>query len=216
MRRELIQTETPDIVAYQEMSEELFIMLRPKLEVTYPYYLVDKSWGLYMVLMSRYPLTALSKPPDVIRAQHALVETPDGAVVIWNVHPNPAVSGGWESQRRLLASVAENIAQESRPVIVLGDFNTTDQTENYQLIADQLTDVQWAVGQGFGFTFPDFSQAITSDQPWHIRLLLGIGPVVKIDHIFASYHFVAQETHAVQRSYGSDHRPVVAELSLIR
>ncbi len=208
----LVQAESPDLIAFQEMTADLIRLLRPKLEATHPYYLVDDSWGLPMVLMSRYPLTAQPKPFGTTRAQHAIVETPDGAIVIWNVHPNPVVDKGWEAQKKLLAVVANSVAAEDGPVIVLGDFNTTDQTENYRLIADHLTDVHRAVGQGFDFSFPDFSRAITPDQPWHTRLLLEFGPVIKIDHIFVSEHFIPQESYVVSSAYGSDHRPVMAEL----
>jgi vancomycin resistance protein VanJ len=86
----------------------------------------------------------------------------------------------------------------------LGDFNTTDQTENYRLVAEQLTDVHWAVGRGFGFTFPDLRR-YGADSPL-------IGPVVRIDHIFVSQHFTPQEIHVIPSGHGSDHLPVVATL----
>ena len=134
--------------------------------------------------------------------------------MIWNVHPNPVITTGWESQRELLNLVAEDVALEKRPVLVLGDFNTTNQTDNYRLIADQLVDVHWAVGRGFGFTWPDLSKADTPDRSWPLRLLLKTGPVLGIDHIFASEHFIPQESYVVPHAYDSDHRPVVAELRM--
>jgi endonuclease/exonuclease/phosphatase family metal-dependent hydrolase len=134
-------------------------------------------------------------------------------VVIWNVHPNPVVRGGWEAQRASLSLVADQVAAEDRPTIVLGDFNTTDQTANYRLVADRLIDVHQAVGRGFGFTFPDFSQARSLDLPWYTGPLLAAGPVVRIDHIFASQHFVPRQAFVVPVASGSDHRPVIATLS---
>jgi vancomycin resistance protein VanJ len=211
---ELIALEQPDIIAFQEMTEDLSAALWPKIEADYPYYLVDDSWDLQMAIASRYPLATLPKHPNAIRAQHGLVKTPAGEVALWNIHPNPAITGGWESQRRLLALVAEDIAGEDRPVIVLGDFNATDQSENYQLIANHLTDAQWAAGQGFSFTFPDLSRAITPEQPWYIRALLNMRPLVRIDHIFVSQHFTPRSTRVLPEAYGSDHRPVAAELNL--
>ena len=211
---ELIAAEQPDIIAFQEMSEELSAALRPKIEADYPYYLVDNSWGLQMAIAARYTLETLPRHPNAIRAQHGLVKTPAGDIVIWNVHPNPAVTGGWDSQRQLLALVAEDVAVEERPLIVLGDFNTTDQTENYQLIANHLTDAQWAAGQGFGFTFPDLSKAITPEQPWPICALLNTPPLVRIDHILVSRHFTPRAARVVPYSYSSDHLPVVAELHI--
>jgi endonuclease/exonuclease/phosphatase (EEP) superfamily protein YafD len=169
----LVQQEQPDLIAFQEMMPELISLLQPRLAASHPYVEVDRSWLLPMALFSRYPLTALPKPAQAVRAQHALVETPAGAVVIWNVHPNPVVRGGWEAQRA-----------------------------SFQ-----------AVGRGFGFTFPDFSQARSLDLPWYTRPLLAAGPVVRIDHIFASQHFVPRQTSVVPVASGSDHRPVIATLS---
>lgn len=212
---DLIHGESPDVIAFQELGDNLASGLRPKLTAEYPYYLVDRSWALPMALMSRYPLTAQPKPPGADRAQHATVKTTAGPVVIWNVHPNPALTGGWQSQRELLMLVAGEIAQEERPLIVLGDFNTTDQTANYRLMADRLTNVQRSVGQGFGFTYPDFKRALQTDQPWYTHLLVRLTrPVVGIDHIFISHHFIPQEVHVAPTSGGSDHRPVTATLQI--
>jgi endonuclease/exonuclease/phosphatase family metal-dependent hydrolase len=211
----LIQTEQPDVIALQEMTKELAGLLLPELAFKYPYHLVDNSWGLPMVLVSRYPLTGQPKLPETPRAQLARVETPNGAITVWNVHPSPAVNQpGWEGQKQTLTAVARTIEQENDPLIVLGDFNTTDLAANYHLMAEHLTDVHRAVGRGFGFTFPepDFL-ALT---PWYAQPVKTMSPMVRIDHIFVSEHFIPQETHVVPEGYGSDHRPVVATLRFVR
>jgi len=207
----LIRDESPDLIAFQEIVGDLAGVLLPELEA-YPYQLVDTSGSLPLALVSRYPLIALPKPAGVDRVQYALVETPAGLVSVWNLHPIPVITAGWEAQRATLRQVAEAIAHEERPLIVLGDFNTTEQTDNYHLIAAQLTDVHWAVGQGFGFTFPDLKRAVSPDQPWLLQWLLQTGPVVKIDHIFVSDHFTPLALHVAPTSAGSDHRPVMATL----
>ena len=75
-----------------------------------------------------------------------------------------------------------------------------------RLVADQLTDVHWSVGRGFGFTFPD-PPRYGADSPI-------LGPVVRIDHIFVSDHLTPQEIHVIPSGHGSDHQPVVATLRL--
>jgi vancomycin resistance protein VanJ len=200
----LVRAEAPDIVAMQELTEDLAVLLQAELASEYPYFLLDNSRGL-TGLISRYPMTAQSVPPALWHTQRASVETPAGAVTIWNLHLSTAVSQrGWESQRKMAAVVARESKREAGPLIVLGDFNTTDHTENYRLIAARLTDVHWAVGHGFGFTFPDLRQ-YTESSPI-------LGPVVRIDHIFVSQHFSPYEIHVVASGFGSDHRPVVATL----
>jgi endonuclease/exonuclease/phosphatase (EEP) superfamily protein YafD len=205
----LIEQQSPDIIAFQEMMDPLSTALHAQIQADYPYYLVDHSWSLPMVLMSRYPLTLSPKPAEAVRALHAQVETPWGKVMVWNVHPTPAISGGWAEQRQLLGLVAQDVAQETHPVIVLGDFNTTNQTENYQLIADLLIDTHAAVGYGFGFTFPNIK---TATQPWYSQLILRQAPLIDIDHIFVSHHFIPQSHQVLPDGLDSDHRPVVASV----
>lgn len=211
---DMIRHELPDVIAFQEMTYDLLDMLQAELKTDYPHTLVDDSWALPLVLMSRYPLEPQAKPVDAVRAQHAAVETPNGTIVLWNLHPNPAVLKGWESQRKLIATVAQEISRETRPLIVVGDFNATDQSDNYFLIADHLTDVHRSAGDGFDFTFPDFEAAIAADQPWYMRLALQVPPLIRIDHVFVSDHFTPQAYEVLPHSLGSDHRPVLATMQL--
>jgi vancomycin resistance protein VanJ len=205
---DLIRTEAPDVIAVQELSEKLGTSLQAELASEYPYFLPGATMRWPGGLYSRYPLKPLSSPPTARRTQRASVETPDGTVVIWNIHPSTALSQhGWESQKDTLAAVAAGVEAETEPLIVLGDFNTTDQTENYRLIADQLTDVHWSVGQGFAFTFPDFRR-YGSDSPI-------LRPMVRIDHVFVSDHFTPQAIRVIPSGYGSDHLPVVATLRFV-
>jgi endonuclease/exonuclease/phosphatase family metal-dependent hydrolase len=207
----LIHTEKPDIIATQEMTEPMQDLLLPRLSAEYPYHLVAQTWGLPMVLISRYPLTTQSRLAGTPRAQLAMIETPNGPVAVWNVHPSPAVNqGGWKAQQQTLAAVAKATKNQNIPLIVLGDFNTTDQAENYHLIAAHLIDVHHAVGQGFGFTFPE--PDVLALMPWYAQAFDKISPVVRIDHIFVNAHLIPEETHVIPNGYGSDHRPVVATL----
>ncbi len=208
----LIQTEAPDIIAFQELTDELAKSLFPKLISTYPYFIIDTSYPSAPALISRYPLESQRKPPTAWRAQHIIVNTPSGPVTIWNVHTKPALKpSGWHLQTETLSAVAEALEETSGPIVVLGDFNTTDQTENYRLITNHLTDVHHVVGQGFGFTFPE-PDVVRSMTPKLAYVLYPVKPIVRIDHIFVSNHFEPQETHVVPNGFGSDHRPVVATL----
>ncbi len=201
---DLTRAESPDVIAMQELKQGLAAPLRAELASEYPYFLYDSSQGL-TGLISRYPLTAGSILPELRYSRSASVETPAGPVTVWSVHLATALSQpGWQAQRRMAAAVAEMAEEDGEPLVVMGDFNTTDQTENYGLVADELTDVHWSVGRGFGFTFPDLRR-YGADSPV-------VGPVVRIDHIFVSEHLTPQEIHVVPSGHGSDHRPVVATL----
>jgi vancomycin resistance protein VanJ len=206
---ELIRAESPDLIAMQELTEDLAVLLQAELSPDYPYFLFGNSWGM-TGLISRYPLQAQSVPPVVRHTRRAMVGTPGGPVTVWNVHLSTAISRrGWESQKVMAAAIAEEIDQVSGPLIVLGDFNTTDQTENYRLVAERLTDTHWVVGRGFGFTFPD------ARRPMNGSISLLLRPLVRIDHVFVSQHFLPQEVHLAPPGYGSDHRPVLATLRFV-
>lgn len=97
----------------------------------------------------------------------------------------------------------------------MGDFNSTPHNETYASIANELTDIHWAVGNGFGFTLPDYSQNQTPDSPPMAQTILRFGPVARVDHIFASKHFIPIETYVAADSGRSDHRPVIATLALL-
>jgi vancomycin resistance protein VanJ len=93
------------------------------------------------------------------------------------------------------------MASDGSPTVMLGDFNSTDQTPYYHIIASAgLTDVYREAGWGLGSTFP----AYNSYWPY-------VPPLFRIDFIFVSDQF------AVQRAWtgpdgGSDHLPLSADL----
>lgn len=208
---DLIRAEKPDVVALQEVTDGLARLLRPELATEYPYFLVDDYGGFPRALLSHYPLLVDASLPKVPQAQAVTVVTPAGQVLVWNVHPPPAVGQrGWDAQRHILAGVASAVSGEERPLIVLGDFNTTPRAENFGLLANRLTDVHQAAGRSFGFTFPE--PAALGALSWYLQPARLLAPVVRIDHILVNDHFMPLESYVVPAGYGSDHRPVVATL----
>jgi vancomycin resistance protein VanJ len=205
----LVRAEAPDLAAFQEFTQPFADRLISELAPEYPYALLDHGEWPRLGLISRYPLVALPTPPDVWRTQAARWATPQGEVIIWNVHSSPSVSQrGWERQRQTFLAIAREVEAASEPVIVLGDLNTTDQAQNYQLLAEHLTDVHRAVGWGFGFTFPGRWR-----DPWPLPIhKVPLIPFLRIDHIFVSQHWLPEEIHVVPEGPGSDHLPVVATL----
>ncbi|MGQ9500944.1 MAG: endonuclease/exonuclease/phosphatase family protein [Anaerolineae bacterium] len=205
----LIYTESPDLVAFQEFTHPFAGKLITELAAVYPYTLLDHTEWPRLGLISRYPLIALPVPPDAWRTQTARWITPEGEVIVWNVHSSPSLSQrGWERQRQTFLAIVREVKVISGPVIVLGDFNTTDQAQNYQLLAEHLTDVHRAIGWGFGFTFP---RRWRDSSPLPLDRLALI-PILRIDHIFVNQHWLPEEINVLPEGPGSDHLPVVATL----
>jgi endonuclease/exonuclease/phosphatase family metal-dependent hydrolase len=87
------------------------------------------------------------------------------------------------------------LEQETLPYIVSGDFNTTPHNWDYRHLSRGLTDTFKAAGRGWGGTF-------------HTNL-----PLFRIDFILASPAWRIHAAYVPEVAY-SDHRPVVARLSL--
>ena len=94
-----------------------------------------------------------------------------------------------------------------RPVILAGDFNTSEFSDAYRCMAQRLRDSYREVGRGTGHTWP-------AQQTKHIqsRWLELLAPVTRIDYVFHSHHWDAVEARVLKMDTGSDHRPIVATL----
>ena len=142
------------------------------------------------------------------------------AIVLYNVHlhtvgthPEDLRAAGWAlgNWRSLLWTYREGalrraeqaqilrrrIAQESLPVLVVGDFNSTPHQWAYRHIAEGLQRTDRWSPWGRGGTFP---------AQW---------PIVRIDHVLAgpAWEIVGTRVPGVEgAALMSDHRPVVARL----
>ncbi len=99
---------------------------------------------------------------------------------------------------RRRASQAEQLAKmirdETDPVIVMGDFNSTRNNWDFTWIQGELTDAFSAAGKGWGGTYHSTR------------------PFARIDFILVSDHFDVL-TAAVPNVIVSDHRPVTASVT---
>jgi endonuclease/exonuclease/phosphatase (EEP) superfamily protein YafD len=202
----LIWREQPDILLLQELTPIMAQALTKQLADLYPegqLYLAYEP-GAYQGIISRYPLTRVELAYDKGRTQKVTAETPVGPIAVWNVHPNTPLP--WSRQYRQITALAEDIADVTGPLIVGGDFNTTDQSEAYRLVGQYLHNAHWEAGWGFGFSFPAHSPRFSD--------VTVITPVIRIDHIFYSDHFYPHTARTLNESGGSDHLPVTARLLL--
>ena len=205
----IIRQEQPDILLLQELRPKVAPALKTVLADLYPdgqLYLAYEPEVMQAVL-SRYPLIPLSVEVKKGRVQKVTVAMPAGPIAVWNIHPS--TPRPWPRQYRQFSALADDIAAVEGPLIVGGDFNTTDQSETYRLVSQHLSNAHWEAGWGFGFTFP-------ANLPYPVNDLPVATPIFRIDHIFFSHHFFARSARTLSASGDSDHFPIVAELSLVR
>ncbi len=202
----IIQKMRPDILLLQEVEGDDFIHLTEHLQDLYP---DDRPYFSYapsmlQAVVSRYPLTPIENATAKGQAQKVRVITPAGVVTVFNVHP--LRKGSWQRRhRQISALLQEDILPCPGPVILGGDFNTTDQTQTYRMLSQHLKNAHWESGWGFGFSFPSLTW-----RPAGIPL----PPLIRIDHIFYNNHFTSRTAGTLKLSGGSDHYPVHAELLL--
>jgi endonuclease/exonuclease/phosphatase (EEP) superfamily protein YafD len=120
---------------------------------------------------------------------------------------HPLRLGGWRDRySRIAALLEEDVLAENGPVILAGDFNAPDRSQMYGMVSSKLANAHGERGFGFGFTYPAFVRSPFGPVP--------AVPLVRIDHIFFTDHFVAVRAGTIDDSGGSDHRPVFAELAI--
>ncbi|NJM48740.1 MAG: hypothetical protein HC860_23370 [Alkalinema sp. RU_4_3] len=209
MIRTIIQNQ-PDVVVFQELVNAIGKTLRQSLEIQqrFPYqrFISDSEFGI----LSRYPIEALPMPslPNC-QFEEIKVTLPQQAISLVNVHlPTPIYQvrrllsipllTGFNShkQAQCYDRFLPYIDQISRPLIVLGDFNTSDRHWHYQWMHQRLTDSFKEVSWGFGFTYPG--------RAWTV-------PLVRIDYLFHSAQWRGRSAWT-GKGAGSDHQFLVADL----
>lgn len=216
--------ETPDVVALQELAPAMAQVLNEELSGLYPYQLLapdEEANG--RGILSRYPLADLgaSISPSLGQfAQVVQVQVKDRTLTLYNVHLSPTnlfydletknsladgVRLSFETRMWQATLLANDMARRKEPIIVMGDMNTTEQSEAYDILTQSLQDAHRTVGKGFGHTFPAYRGSFRGI-PIFSRL-------VRVDMILYSASFTGV-TSRVSRKYGeSDHLPVSATLN---
>lgn len=209
-----------DVVALQEVGEEMGPLLRERLREAYPNASLTyrSGWGGLAVL-SRFPVSPGSGwfvPISLGNPQVLIVHTPQGDVDLVNLHNAslPRDVRDWPdlipravAEREAVSrSIVAYAARSERPLLVVGDFNTTERSTAYRILRQELDDAWREAGFGLGSTFPGGPESPT---PFDLRLPQWL---IRIDYVFHSDAFVAKRAWIGEWEGASDHRPVVAVL----
>jgi vancomycin resistance protein VanJ len=205
---EMLRASDADIIGLQELSEEQATVLERELQDEYPYRALYGLGFKGVGLLSRYPIQELlfrrrGTMPYLVAALD--VGGSPLTVIVYHLKPPVLVVDGFKSRyiQRNTGSDLILTAVEHAPAIVLLDFSTGDQSENYaQLRRAGLRDVFREAGYGLGPTFP------ACHGGWRN---LAAFPLVRIDYVFVTEELDATRAW-VGPNAGSDHLPVLAEL----
>jgi vancomycin resistance protein VanJ len=194
-----------DIIGLQELTPATAQALSERGD--YPYQLVD-PYGPTTGLLSRHPILAsqLYLSPHGRSFWGAVLDWNGQAVTVFVLHPpSPSVRirrglpTGVDMRQtdRYLQDALSVIGAPAGPVIVLGDFNSSDQSRTYLRMRQIFADAFASAGRGFGFTWPNPRRFM---------------PVVRIDYVFLSDALHAHDAYVGCES-SSDHCYLVAELT---
>ncbi len=209
----VIEAHDPDFFGLRELEPPMAQAIAGRFADRYPYYKLEPDCGF----LSRYPILQYEAfrlgQGEGSWAQQCVLDINGYQVNVLSVHPrSPPLLGfhpfglplgvptGFANQGRDadVHDLLSRLEQMDSPLVVIGDFNLTDQQSLYALLTHHLHDTHRECGWGTGFTFTRFPR-------------LGL-PTWRIDYVFHSPDLVALST-VVGDYGGSDHQPVIARLA---
>jgi endonuclease/exonuclease/phosphatase (EEP) superfamily protein YafD len=158
------------------------------------------------VILSRFPARLLDRPagwPPRLRAHRLEVDAPSGRFIVYLAHlvrphlgPRRVLRLGSQlrDQRREREALLASARTEAEPVVLAGDFNTSDRSHGYRRITVRFRDAMRARRAG-----PTYVAAL-----WRPFLL-------RIDHVFTPPSWCAAAP-ARFGLHGSDHRGVAVDI----
>lgn len=228
-----IRQNQPDIITLQEISPAYANNSLPNLRDLYPYQSSQPDntrWGGNITL-SRFPILTSEyvdlNVPEEANPERLVLDVDGHRLVVYNVHlawpsgnmsrTNDHLSAPSDNfyvqtlfnfddtiRNQQIAGLLAHVRQETDPVIVAGDFNTSDFSSTYDQIAGQLHDSFREMGWGLGGSWP-VAQAR--------GLPAFLPPAIRIDYIW--HNNGLRTVNAWQGPpVGSDHLPLFATLEL--
>lgn len=218
-----ILEQKADIVFLQEVTDKHIKNGWPDLIKTYPYQLhgpllSEKQVG--MGILSRYPILPSKDfklaEEGLVFQQRATVQIGEREIAIYNIHttypwfrPQKIFFSltlpmyDYSTRSSEIQTLVKLLQDEKLPVIAAGDFNMTDQSQDYSYLTQILVDSFQESGWGFGFTWPAHK-----NPSGEINLN---NPIVRVDYIMHSDDWTSQSTQVLSKT-GSDHLPIITKL----
>lgn len=214
LARELLESDA-DVVLLQEASDEWWALLEDEgVLARYPHHAAEthsfREDYMGIAIVSRLPI--LASEIERLGGTHVPyarvdVRAPSGAVVrLYSIHTWPPYSFELLALHEAQMAHLRELVRRDRAdaaldaVVIAGDFNASPTSFQYRALrAEGLVAAHERAGRGFATTWPNLS--------WPF-------PPMRLDHVLVSGEGVEVVSVREGRGEGSDHRPVLAELSI--
>ena len=213
-----IRAQHADVVGLQEFSEQTAEALKTELIGEYPYQFLEPGNQNGLGLISRYPF----QTQGVDESQHGqrvTIQLGGQTVTIISLHLQaPAVSSHHSrallglpvitnydasAPNREIDRLLAGVQKIDGPLIIMGDFNTSDREPRYAKLAAVLHDAFRETNWGLGFTFPDHKRFGPVTLPF---------PLIRIDYVWSKGGALPAAAHVECNNTGADHCFLVADL----
>ncbi len=201
-----IREADADVIVLQEYHQDWDLDLYPELREAYPFVCRPLREGIFgQAVYSRMPFV---EEPSLLRLHRddycpqigIVVKVGGREVEVWNVHLiSPSGPEYIMRQCEQMRVLRAHLGKRSRPVVLLGDFNSTAMSWTAGTLRSlELREAHATVGSGRGAT-------------WPVLPLVRYLPGVRIDQAWAS-HEIEWLSSRVMGETGSDHLPICVEL----
>jgi endonuclease/exonuclease/phosphatase (EEP) superfamily protein YafD len=196
---EYLRATNADAIVLQEATRPAAQRLHALLP-SYRYAHIDKEWHGAAVL-SKWPLQAAASRPLAgygSRAAYVQFEWRGSPLTLLGVHLHwPLGAFNAHARNAELIAVSALARAQAGPMLVVGDFNTTQWSYHFQRAVREAGLKDCARGQQVAASWPSYVS-------W-------IG--IRIDHCLASRHWRVIDIRTGPH-VGSDHRPLIMDLAL--
>jgi len=214
-----IRSQNADVVALQELSQPVASAIARELRDTYPYqYLRPSDTNQGLGIISRYQFQSMSEVENDFLGLQVTMRIGRDSVTLIGLHLGSPVYKirrvrglpiitGYDTNlvSHQVGVLVQRIDKLQGPLIVMGDFNTSDREPRYQELATRMHDAFGETGWGFGFSFPDHKRFGPVTMPL---------PLIRIDYIWSKGGVLPTASYVECNNTGADHCFLVADLRL--
>jgi vancomycin resistance protein VanJ len=200
---QVIQAADADIINLQELSTPTAAYLEQFLAKDYPYFALYPGGIPGSGVFSRYPIVEEMMWKTRLNHQRYTIDFNGQLVIVYNTHPVSPLGGmnGFNRRHRDIDSLLDRALPDvatQMPVILAGDFNMTEISDDYDRIRETFDDAYRDVGSGMGFTYT----------------IRGRLPVARIDYVFYTSQFRVISADVLSDRGSSDHYPLLVTFAL--